>query len=727
LARYHFDDFRLLEEEKQLFDGEKQIPLTKRRFAILLILIQRAGEIVTKEELITRVWGGTIVEESNISQQIYQLRLLLGDDARHQNFIETLPSIGYRFKAKVMREETGVVEGAGEAAATSAGPPASSDSLKTPAGESPSRRRQWLTVAVGMVAAILLWIGTIVAREGRLIGKDRSLPSDPLVRPMISLPGVKTHPAFSRDGKWISFSLKDAGSNNFDLYLIEAEMPWTRIPRRLTSHLMGESHSTWSPDTRRIAFLRLPEVPEERFRLMVLDIETKKEWEVGRVWGGLDWSPDGQFFAVSDNLTDGTSSGIFLLSTDGRERRPVSTPPPTEKLYDFNPRFSPDGTRLIFIRAYSNLLREIFLVDLRSGALTQLTDDQKAIRGAAWVRGGKEIVFLSNRSGTYRLWRMPAKGGEAQLVDKVSTGEVGLMGVDSFAISPTDQQIVLGSESEDSQILVRSLPGTVRERERPCWIQSSEWETTPNFSPDGKGLLFISNRSGREELWTANQECTEASPLTKLEEHGIEHGSWSPDGNWVVFTRHVDKQPEIFRLNLWDRSLHRMTHHPNSDNLPSWSRDGRWIYFSSNRSGKHQIWRMPAAGGDPVELTREGGMMSRESFDGRTLYYTRNERLRRLDLQTGEDEWVTDLNDVNVGYSWDIGKRYVYYIPQKTPGPTVAYRYHLETRKVERLFAIDGLTSVNFQGLSVNQEENRIAITVPNQHWGNLQIIQQWE
>ena len=88
---------------------------------------------------------------------------------------------------------------------------------------------------------------------------------------------------------------------------------------------------------------------------------------------------------------------------------------------------------------------------------------------------------------------------------------------------------------------------------------------------------------------------------------------------------------------------------------------------------------------------------------------------------------MTDLNDVNVGYSWDIGKRYVYYIPQKTPGPTVAYRYHLETRKVERLFAIDGLTSVNFQGLSVNQEENRIAITVPNQHWGNLQIIQHWE
>ena len=721
MATYHFGSFQLLEEEKQLFDGEKQISLTKRRFALLLILIQRAGEIVTKEELIAQVWGGMIVEESNISQQIYQLRQLLGDDARHQNFIETLPSIGYRFKAKVELEETEWVEKTEEAVAAN-------DNFPKPAkGEVPSKRRQQLTVAVGVIAAVLVWIGTIVAREGGLMGKDRNLPRDPMVRPMVSLPGIKTHPAFSRDGKWVSFSLKDGGSNNFDIYLIEADQPWTHVPRRLTSHPMGESHSAWSPDNRQIAFLRLPELAEERFRLMILDIETKKEWEVGRVWGGLDWSPDGQFLAVSDNLTDGTSSGIFLLSTDGRERRPLSTPAPKENLYDFNPRFSRDGTKLIFIRAYSNLFREIFLVDLRSGALTQLTYDQRAIIGVAWTPDGQEIFFLSNRAGIYRLWRMPAKGGEAQLVEKVSTGDIGLMGADSLAISPTDQQIALGSESEDAQIIVRSLPGTIRERERPCWIQSSEWETTPNFSSDGKGLLFISDRSGREELWSASEDCTDASPLTTLEEFGIEHGTWSPDGNWVLFTRHVQQQTEIFRLNLWDRSFQRMTHHPNSDILASWSRDGRWIYFSSNRNGKHKIYRMPAAGGDPVELTREGGMMSRESFDGRTLYYTRNERLRRLDLLSGEDDWVSGLNDVNIGYSWDVGRNHLYYVPQKTPGPPVAYRYHLATGKVERLFAIDGMTSVNFQGISVNREETRIAITIINQHRGNLRIIEEWE
>lgn len=728
MARYYFDNFQLLEEEKQLFDGEKQIPLTNRRFAILLILLQHAGEIVTKEELIAKVWEGMIVEESNISQQIYQLRLLLGDNARHQNFIETLPSIGYRFKVNVQREETVVAEEAGEAM-TTVDLPGSPVVVASAEDSEGSRRRRYFSLAGAMMVGVLVWIGAIVAREDGLIGNDRSQPRDPTIRLMVSLPGVKTHPAFSRDGRWISFSLRDSETNNFDLYLIEAEQPWTLVPRRLTSHPLGELHSTWSPDSRKIAFLRLPEIPEERFRLMVLDLESKHEREVGRVWGGLDWSPDGQFFAVSDNLTEGTSSGIFLLSTDGRERRPVSTPPPAESIYDFNPRFSTDGTQLIFIRGYTNTLQEIFLIDLRSGALRQLTYDQKTILGAAvWAPGGKDLLFISNRSGNFRLWRMPAAGGEPRIVESVQTGQVtGLGAPNSLAISPANQQMIIGSESQDSHILVRGLPGGAREQEQPCWIQSSESEHTPYFSPSGKGLLFGSNRSGRDELWTVNDDCTEPSPLTRLEEIGVRSGTWSPDGNWIIFERQVDFQPEIFRLNLWDRSFHRLTNHPNSDVAPSPSRDGRWIYFSSNRSGKHQIWRIPAAGGDPVELTREGGIMCRESYDGRTLFYNRNEYLRRLDLRTGEDREVAELKGINVGYTWDVGKEYLYFLPQKTPGSPIVNRYHLKTSKVERLFTVDGFTSPDAQGLSVNAAEDRIAITTVKQHSGSLKIIERWE
>ena len=53
-----------------------------------------------------------------------------------------------------------------------------------------------------------------------------------------------------------------------------------------------------------------------------------------------------------------------------------------------------------------------------------------------------------------------------------------------------------------------------------------------------------------------------------------------------------------------------VTSHPAMDHVPSFSRDGKWIYFSSNRTGQFQVWKIPASGGDAVQVTRDGGCVS---------------------------------------------------------------------------------------------------------------------
>jgi Tol biopolymer transport system component/DNA-binding winged helix-turn-helix (wHTH) protein len=704
LASYFFDKFSLDEDQKELIREGRSIPLTKRRYSLLLLLLQRAGDVVTKDELIEKIWGGLSIEESNISQQIYQLRNLLGDDGRNQIFIETLPLRGYRFKAKVTRVEHGSAAianpGSGEVI-----PPVHFTSRKNLLGGA---------TVLGM---LIIWAGVLAAREGLISRAPSVRPKDLISRPLVSLPGIKTHPAFSRDGRWISFSLRDPVSNQFDLYLISASNSWLQSPKRLTTHPRSDSHSTWSPDHQQIAFLRIPEMAGERYHLMVLDLESGVEREVERVWGGLDWSPDGRSFAVSDNLVDGTSSGIFLLSVDGKSREAVSNPNPTAQIYDYAPQFSPDGTKLLFVRGYTDLLREVCVVDLQTKVTRQLTTDQALVYTAAWSNEGSEIIFLSNRTGSNRLWKMGVDGTAIRPVEGVGGS------LDRFALSPTQDQIVFGSEREDAQIVVRSLPGTIRETERPCVIQSSEWETDPQFSPDGKSILFSSNRSGWPEIWKINADCTQATPLTSFEENGITRGFWSPDGNAIIFSRYVENQAEIYRIDLWNRALERITNHPATDILPIWSRDGQWLYFSSNRSGPHQIWRVPAAGGETVQVTAEGGVgICRESIDGKTLFYVRNERLRRLDLLTREDQWVPELRDINLGHSWTVGKEHIYYLPQKTPGPAVLYRYHLQTGKIERLFEVDGTISFNFQGISLDPREERIAITTVHQQHGDLRI-----
>ena len=67
-----------------------------------------------------------------------------------------------------------------------------------------------------------------------------------------------------------------------------------------------------------------------------------------------------------------------------------------------------------------------------------------------------------------------------------------------------------------------------------------------------------------------------------------------------------------------------MTTHPANDGNPSWSRDGRWIYFDSARSGEQQVWKIPANGGDAIQVTRDGGFAPLESPDGKFLYYVKS-------------------------------------------------------------------------------------------------------
>ncbi len=99
-----FGPFRLLAGQRLLLDGEKPVRLGSRAFDILTFLLERAGEVVSKEELIARAWPQTFVEESNLKIQVSALRRALGDGQSGHRYVITVPGRGYSFVAAVHRQ-----------------------------------------------------------------------------------------------------------------------------------------------------------------------------------------------------------------------------------------------------------------------------------------------------------------------------------------------------------------------------------------------------------------------------------------------------------------------------------------------------------------------------------------------------------------------------------------------------------------------------------------------
>lgn len=101
IAVYRFGPFELDGAEYRLLRHGVEVPLQLKAFETLCILVERAGRLLTKDELLRQLWPGTIVEENNLNKNISHLRKALGENAAGQSYIETIPRVGYRFAAPV--------------------------------------------------------------------------------------------------------------------------------------------------------------------------------------------------------------------------------------------------------------------------------------------------------------------------------------------------------------------------------------------------------------------------------------------------------------------------------------------------------------------------------------------------------------------------------------------------------------------------------------------------
>ena len=177
-------------------------------------------------------------------------------------------------------------------------------------------------------------------------------------------------------------------------------------------------------------------------------------------------------------------------------------------------------------------------------------------------------------------------------------------------------------------------------------VGSPEPLLSPNWSPDGQQLAYVSFEKGNSAIYVQNVATGQRELVSSGK--GINGApAFSPDGRYLAMTLSYTGNPEIYIRDLATGQKRQLTNHWSIDTEPLWSPDSQWIYFTSDRGGRPQIYRVAAAGGKATRVTREGEYNARASIspDGTRIAVAHgrgNEyRIAVMDMDTGRMRILT--------------------------------------------------------------------------------------
>lgn len=390
-----------------------------------------------------------------------------------------------------------------------------------------SKKKVWVGLGV---ATIVLGLGAYLFLSKRPEPPQQAILNPNMTFRVLQIPFTQVnYPGLSPDGNWVAFPAVDA-NGRWDVYFMNTA---GGEPRRITNDSsVFTQEADISPDGSQITYDRF-DAKSQKINAFVVSSLGGLSRSVGD--GGFTprWRPDGQrvgYLKISGRVSGSTSGKqeIWSVRPDGSDnKREFVDSLSVGGRYSLS--WSPDGGSIVWIRSYSEGYQEVFTRTLGTATEWQLTSDKKNIDEVCWTRQN-EIIFSSNKNGNTNLWIVPASGGNAvQLTKgggpdigmKVSTdgkkllylqqaqiGHIWIANIDgskahqvtfddrqigSASLSPDGSQIVFEIYDPDPLKKTRSIYLMARSGENRREITPGEGvSAAPEFSPDGKWILFMS-------------------------------------------------------------------------------------------------------------------------------------------------------------------------------------------------------------------------------------------
>lgn len=618
---YRFGDFELNCSARSVTCAGEPLTLKAKTFDLLETLVENRGSVLTKDDLLERVWPGQFVEENNLTVQISALRKALGEKKGGGSFIATVPGKGYKFVANVIvpavenevvveKHEFSriVVEETVELAANGNG----SFAVSAPEPKAlPERKAQFRlrAVAVAAIGLLALFSGAFVFRD-RLFSRSVEAAFVQHTVRQLTTNGKVGNAALSGDGKLFVYTINDLGNQSLWLGYVDGGGDHVQLKESSET-----SYRTlfFSPDASTIYFAA---VDEKNPKGAVFRVPVSGGVQTKLLEGVRDFSlsPDGLqiIFAKKDAAAD--AHVFYAADLKDASPREIGRLPTGYKYYGGSGSMSPDGGRFAMglAKPGSQAYESVGILDLGSGSLSEVSPMKiREITKTAWLTDGESLVVAAMEQNSfasvpqYQLWNVDIGSGESQLVtpDRSNYGE--------------------------------------------SWHNDSGVSLSVSLNDDL--LLGIEHRHATNVWVTPSEDLAAAKQITSGsfgKYDGLWGLDWTSDGRLVYTTS--DTRSQYLATMEADGSKQKPLTEPGKvDSQLTVSADGRYIIFHSNRTSELDVWRTDIDGANPTQLTFGGfGYHPAPSADGRWVYFKSYHRGRgelcRVSIDGGERECLNE-------------------------------------------------------------------------------------
>jgi Tol biopolymer transport system component/DNA-binding winged helix-turn-helix (wHTH) protein len=694
-TKAQFGLFEVNLKSGELRRSGSKVRLQAQPFRVLSLLLEQAGEVVSKEELQQRLWGtDTVVDfDHSLGTAINKIREALGDSAENPRFIETLSRRGYRFIAPVSFETAPHAETVTAVAGEFAHRTPREALAHYVAPHSPLLQR----LAFGLAGLILLALAFLAGMKS-----SRPRPPAPALISQVTFsdsvsPGdsfLEDLPGTATDGTRLYFAQIDQGNTRLTEALIaDGQTRNLDLPDEIVAPLLGDI----SPDGSKLLIRNHISAEAEQTLWVVPTLGGAARRISGILAHDAAWMPDGAHILYA------TANKLVLAREDGSGQQPFATVPGRA----FWLRLSPDGKKLrMTLLNPQNHTTSLWEMDSTGKNLHPLLPGWSTPESeccGSWTADGRYFVFQSQHSGGSNLWMLHDGSKPVQLtngplkfgapVTARNGDRLFFIGADShFQLMEYNAHTQMFETFKGSLAMANRVEFS-RDGKWMAWISphdNSLWRSRVDgservqltsepmelflmhWSPDDQQLVFMAREPGK--LWQVYTIDADGNNLKVVhtEDRNQADPDWSPDGKQIVFGRVpalMGENAESKTISLLDLATGKVTEIPGSQGLfsPRWSPDGRYIAALSLDMSRLMLYDTSAKNWQTLTVHSVADPVW--AHDGKSLFFhdymQRTQTIYQVSVPGGEIETIAPLRDLRFANAIDF--QFAGLTPSDTP------------------------------------------------------------